>query len=197
MALVQVFDFKVELLGIRPVIWRKFAMRADLSLGHLHTAIQGAMGWFDAHLHVFIIDGKLYSPPDEDAEEDNVVPMHRKFHDENKTVLGRLLMLHDKFKYEYDMGDSWMHELTVTKVESMNINNKRWAWLLDGDNACPPEDVGGIEGFRQMVKTLKTKPDSPQAKEYIDWLGYKYNPEIFNMAEAYKFMMDSMKRNYS
>ena len=74
---------------------------------------------------------------------------------------------------------------------------KRWAWLLDGDNACPPEDVGGIEGFRQMVKTLKTKPDSPQAKEYIDWLGYKYNPEIFNMAEAYKFMMDSMKRNYS
>ncbi len=58
-------------------------MLADLSLEHLHKAVQGAMGWFDAHLHVFIIEGKLYAPSVEDAEEDNEVPMHRKFFNED------------------------------------------------------------------------------------------------------------------
>ncbi len=195
LALTQVFYLRAQLLGIKPVIWREFAILADCSLAHLHAAIQGAMGWYDAHLHVFIIDGKLYHEPDEDNNFDaSSMPINSKFLDESQFKLGRLLMVNDKFKYEYDMGDSWMHELTVINVDTLTNHKKPWAWLIDGDRACPPEDVGGILGYKNMVKALKTKPKSIEAKEYLEWLGYMYDPDNFNLKEANLFMQKSLSR---
>ena len=55
-----VYQFKVVLRGISPMIWRRLLLRSDHSIAHLHYTIQIAMGWSDSHLHRFHIHGKDY-----------------------------------------------------------------------------------------------------------------------------------------
>jgi hypothetical protein len=55
-----VYQFKVVLRGISPMIWRSLLLRSDHSIADLHYTIQIAMGWSDSHLHRFRIHGKDY-----------------------------------------------------------------------------------------------------------------------------------------
>ena len=55
-----VYQFKVALRGISPMIWRRLLLRSDRTIANLHYAIQIAMGWTDAHLNRFHIHGKDY-----------------------------------------------------------------------------------------------------------------------------------------
>jgi hypothetical protein len=55
-----VYQFKVVLRGISPMIWRRLLLRSDHSIADLHYTIQIAMGWSDSHLHRFRIHGKDY-----------------------------------------------------------------------------------------------------------------------------------------
>ena len=50
-----VYQFKVVLRGISPMIWRRLLLRNDHSIADLHYTIQIAMGWSDSHLHRFHI----------------------------------------------------------------------------------------------------------------------------------------------
>ena len=51
----QVYQFKISLNDIAPVIWRRIQVPAQSSFWDLHVAIQDAMGWQDYHLHLFSI----------------------------------------------------------------------------------------------------------------------------------------------
>jgi hypothetical protein len=51
----MVYQFKVSLLDIKPVIWRRIQAPSTYSFWDLHVAIQDAMGWLDCHLHKFQI----------------------------------------------------------------------------------------------------------------------------------------------
>jgi Plasmid pRiA4b ORF-3-like protein len=46
-----VYQFKVVLRGISPMIWRRLLLRSDHSIADLHYTIQIPMGWSDSHLH--------------------------------------------------------------------------------------------------------------------------------------------------
>jgi len=48
-----IFQFKVTLKDIRPLIWRRIQVPSKYSFWDFHVAIQDAMGWFDCHLHAF------------------------------------------------------------------------------------------------------------------------------------------------
>jgi hypothetical protein len=55
-----IYQLKVVLLGISPMIWRRLLVSSDSSIEDLHYTLQIAMGWEDIHLHQFIIHGKQY-----------------------------------------------------------------------------------------------------------------------------------------
>jgi hypothetical protein len=55
-----VYQLKIALRGISPLIWRRLLVHADTSLADLHRILQLAMGWTDSHLHRFLIDGQEY-----------------------------------------------------------------------------------------------------------------------------------------
>jgi hypothetical protein len=55
-----IYQLKVVLLGISPMIWRRILVSSDSTIKDLHYTIQLAMGWEDIHLHHFIIYGKYY-----------------------------------------------------------------------------------------------------------------------------------------
>jgi len=55
-----IYQFKIFILNISPMIWRRIKVRSDSTIADLHYIIQIAMGWTDTHLNRFIIHGKQY-----------------------------------------------------------------------------------------------------------------------------------------
>jgi Plasmid pRiA4b ORF-3-like protein len=98
--LVAVYQFRVVLRGICPLIWRRLLLRSDQSVADLHYAIQIAMGWSDSHLPRFHIHGKDYGV----AHEGGMM-----FDDDlEKIRLGDFEQrLRERFLCQQDMYDSW------------------------------------------------------------------------------------------
>ncbi len=55
-----IYQLKVVLLGISPMIWRRLLVKSDDTLEDLHYTLQLVMRWEDFHLHYFTIYGKQY-----------------------------------------------------------------------------------------------------------------------------------------
>ena len=172
----KVFQLKIQLRGIEPPIWRRVLVPADFTLYQLHKVIQIVMGWWDYHLHEFVIDGKRYGRPVESIWEDE------KVYDENEYRLKDLIKrAGKKFMYEYDFGDSWRHDIKVEKTLK-KTPDLVVPQCIDGERAAPPEDVGGIPGYYGLVEAMKN-PGSEDYEYFIEWLGEEYDPETFDMDE--------------
>jgi hypothetical protein len=58
------------------------------------------------------------------------------------------------------------------------------ACIIDGARACPPEDVGGSWGYGEILTALKTKPKSQRARDFLEWIGGSFDPELFDIRMA-------------
>jgi hypothetical protein len=127
-------------------VWRRVLVPGGVKLSKLHDILQAAMGWTNSHLHSFTIDGKLYGTHFDDYPEDEL--------DEAElTVSFALRGSVRRFSYEYDFGDSWNHEVVVEDVSWAPYVLKHGV-CLDGERACPPEDVGGARGYGEFLAAL-------------------------------------------
>jgi len=45
------FAMRIDLMGVRPPIWRRIETNPDLTLDTFHMVIQVAFEWTDSHLH--------------------------------------------------------------------------------------------------------------------------------------------------
>jgi len=171
---VEIYQIKVTLLGAQPPIWRRIQVRSDTMFARLHSILQRVMGWEDAHLHQFIIQGEPYGALDKDSGE------RRKTKDERKHTLSKLVMgTGGQFAYTYDFGDNWEHILEIEKTLPPE-EGVRYPQCLAGARACPPEDVGGIPGYENFLQALKN-PDHPEHDECLEWIGATFDPEAFDI----------------
>jgi hypothetical protein len=169
-----VYQLKITLEGSKPSIWRRIQVRAGTTLPQLHHTIQTAMGWTDSHLHQFIIGGVEYGLPDPDFEED-VRP-------EQRVKLEQVVTAEkDRFVYEYDFGDSWIHDIVLEKIlpPERDVHYPR---CLDGKRAGPPEDVGGIWGYAEFLEAIRDT-NHPEHEEMLEWCGGEFDPEAFSLDE--------------
>ena len=58
--LPAIYQLRVRLCAISPLIWRRILVRTDTSIADLHHLLQAAFDWSDSHLHRFVIHGKNY-----------------------------------------------------------------------------------------------------------------------------------------
>jgi hypothetical protein len=58
-----------------------------------------------------------------------------------------------RFRYEYDFGDNWQHEVLFEGRHSAEPG-KRYPLCVDGARACPPEDVGGVWGYADILEAI-------------------------------------------
>src|SRR5437867_7786443 len=95
-----VYQLKVVLRGVSPMIWRRLLVRSDSTIADLHATLQLAMGWSDEHLHRFVIHGKDYG-------------LSRiggiRFADDPRRIqlIDFGLRVRERFLYEYDFTDGW------------------------------------------------------------------------------------------
>ena len=170
------YQIKVTLLDSDPPIWRRLRVPGDFSLARLDQVIQPAMGWTDSHAHVFAAGGVLYGDPAQDWDE--------KVQDERKVRLATIAKEPAAtLIYEYDMGDSWRHEIIVEEVTA-EAAGAAAPLCLAGERACPPEDCGGIDGYHDMLERLR----DPSAEDYEEtraWLedatGGVLDPDVFDL----------------
>ena len=170
-----IYQLKVVLLGGEPPIWRRLQVPGNASLGWLHAVLQISMGWTNSHLHHFLTRDARYSDP---RHYEDIGLGDEPDRDEARATLLQVAPEEGaQFRYEYDFGDSWEHEITVEKVLPAAAGTV--AVCLDGARACPPEDCGGIWGYANLVKILKN-PKHPEHKSMKEWIGGVFDPNAFD-----------------
>ncbi|RLD59059.1 MAG: plasmid pRiA4b ORF-3 family protein [Bacteroidetes bacterium] len=173
---VNVLQLKVSLQRIEPPIWRRLEVKDNISFYELHHVIQIAMGWWNAHLFEFSIDNYKIGITDGDMVAEGTL--------ESKEVkLSRLIDTEKKkFRYLYDFGDNWEHEIEVEKISPM-VNGKSYPSCTGGERNCPPEDILGFPGYMNLLNVMKDK-NNPEYHGMLEWLGEEFDPEYFDLKET-------------
>lgn len=177
------YQFKITLLGTKPSVWRRIQVHEG-TLDDLHAHIQNAMGWTNSHLHQFEINGETYGDPDllDDGYDDFDCV------DSTRTKLSKVIPKDAnqlRFRYEYDFGDSWDHEILFEGRVPPDVD-KKYPQCVDGERACPPEDIGGVWGYVEFLKAIRD-PKHERHAEFLEWCG-PFDPDAFDPAEATKLM---------
>ncbi len=137
-----VYQLKVVLQGISPMIWRRILVWSESTIADLHYVIQIAMGWNDEHLHQFIIHGKRYGVYHSGGILFNDNPHQVK-------LSGFNFRRSEKFLYEYDFGDHWQHAIRVEAI--LPLDDKQfYPVCTSGKRATPPEDCGGAWSYMKL-----------------------------------------------
>lgn len=178
----QTYQLKIYIDKLnKPKVWRRITIPSYYSFHHLHFSIQAAFGWDDCHLYQFSDNGlssksiicKLNDELDSVDQEQldaTLIPLSRIFTREG-----------DTYTYIYDFGDCWQHTILLEKVIPKVSCVPE---LIGGKGACPPEDCGGVMGYKNMLEILADK-NHPEYYEYLEWLGLEedetWDPEEFDL----------------
>ena len=167
--------FHLKLIGTEPLVTRTFKVSSESSMHILHHIIQIVMGWKNYHLYQFEV-GELVIADKRLWDEDEMGPIT----DVKEVSVGDVFTeLGTTAVYEYDFGDGWMHHLELVD-RSIHPTQEVLPLVVSGENACPPEDCGGIHGYKELIGVLKN-PKHPEYRETKVWVGLKYNPTKFSV----------------
>jgi hypothetical protein len=139
----HVYQFRVVVQGISPLIWRRLLIRSDTSLATLHATLQIVFAWSDTYLHSFHIHSKAYGNPRLGGPHVDVDARH---------VPLAALCLHrgECFSYVYNFIDRWVCDLRLEAMLPVEPR-RRYPFCTGGKHAGPPEDCGGAWAYLQQV----------------------------------------------
>ena len=182
----HVFQFRIELCFIEPLIWRRIQVPETCTFYDLHVAIQDAMGWEDRHLHDFEIGGR--KPVRIECPFAEPMPGEQVQYWTSEVPLKKFLKCQgSSMTYDYDFGDGWRHKVVLEDVMPRRPRTV-YPICLDGDRSCPP-DCGGIGGYTRCMESLQKKDPED---EFTVWLG-DWRPDEF---DAKKVKFDDPRRRF-
>jgi len=199
-ALPDVYQLRIRLCGVSPLIWRRLLVRSDTSIADLHHLLQAAFDWSDSHLHRFVIHGKDYGI----AYAGGMC-----FSDDPRLL--RLadfgFRINERFFYEYDFYDLWRHEIRLEQSVSFDPT-QHYPRCTGGRRAAPPEGCGGSQAFlalrqrfsifhiTERLLTLVEQPEDiydPEAE--LDTLRYWLGVDRFDRRRLNReFHQDALER---
>jgi hypothetical protein len=171
---MKAYTLKVTLVDMVPPVWRRAVVPAEISFQRLHEVIQCLMLWDDYHMFEFCTpDDKYRFVGDQETIDDfnaHIEDMDPKpqwqYKLASKTKIDSLLSKQRQLHYIYDFGDSW--EVLVELEGTQEDYKKPYAACLDGENPAPPEDVGGIDGYRDFLEAVND-PYHDRHEELLEW----------------------------
>jgi len=208
------YIIKIYLCGVRPEIWRRLRVPASITLNALHDKVLcPAMGWCRNYhgyyfadlprpkvIHLPIWDreiGEVYGPITSEA----VDMMHCGMYgilivDDTKLQLAQILNKKgQKVEYMYDLGDQYRHKILLEEIQDANENNKGVIELLDGQNACPPEDGKGNFAYSENLCILDKGSGSSNKKyqEVMQQANHSSNYRLKHNFDPTKFDLKKTK----
>jgi hypothetical protein len=188
---VPIYQIKVTLRDFKPFVWRRIQVRSDATLGELHALIQMSIGWSNSHLHHFIVGKRPNLRFIGFGNEGGDFDMTGE-ENENKIKISAVLpTAKTNMVYEYDFGDSWEHEVVLEKIVEAEAG-VFYPRCLAGENACPPEDVGGVWGYAEFLRAINN-PRHERHEELLEWIGGEFDPVAFDL-DAVNKLLKNRKR---
>ncbi len=183
LASTQVYQLRAVLRGISPLIWRGLLLRGDSTIADLHQVLQLSFGWSDTHLHRFFIRGREYG-----VEREGGIWFEQDGREVHLCELG--LRAPERFVYEYDLGDSWLHDVHLEASRALEPG-AAYPVCVGGRRAAPPEDCGGPEAFMESRwrYALRARSNPRELEELAELLDDEdecpsgasgYDPERFD-----------------
>jgi hypothetical protein len=165
---------RIELLHVKPLVWRRLRVPARWTLARLHRAIQIAFGWEDRHLHEYQIGRVRVGSPKDDDEGEGL-------QDESEWTLHEVVRTGAReFVYSYDFGDQWDHLIVFEPASRTGVGKLAAPVCLAGENAAPPEDVGGPPGYAEFLAAM-ADPAHTEHEELLAWVGGEFDPSAFDL----------------
>ena len=169
-----VHHLRITLLDVEPAVWRRLQVDSSLTLERLHTVLQKAMGWQNAHLYEFEVRGRRYGVPEPEEPHYEVEPVWKI------TLREAAPAAEASFRYVYDLGDGWTHEILVERIETADKPLRRPVCLA-GERCCPPEDCGGPGGYQELLEAIRDS-QHPDHDDMLRWVGRGFDPQAFDLA---------------
>lgn len=183
----NLLQLKITLRYSKPPIWRRVLVPDTLTFWEMHFVMQILFDWENSHLFEFrqgrgTPNDFLTGSPALDSGESLDLPEQHQ--DPHAVVLSEVLTApKDKLTYVYDFGDYWEHDLVVEAVTPLAPGQPVPAVRCRaGKRAAPPEDIGGIPGYEQLVDLLAEKAAGKRKRLPGEYAGLsKYDPEEFDL----------------
>jgi len=190
-----VLQFLVVLCETDPLIWRRIQVPSNYSFWDLHVAIQDAMGWKDYHLHEF----QVARPAKLRGKRIEFIGIPDNTVDDRQWRPSWEVWLADYFDgdaqpvvYTYDFGDNWRHLVHLEDFDVVDPK-KSYPRCIGGARRCPPEDCGGVYGYRQFLEAI-ADPTHSEHESYLEWVGGSFDPDDFgNPRKAYEKLKEWME----
>jgi hypothetical protein len=162
-----------------PLIWRRVQVPGNFTLAQFHDIIQKSMGWRDSSMHQFMV-GKISYEPTMKSNK----PRESKRFDEHKYKLHTLEEgMRFMFTYLYGAGEGWEHVIQLEEIIAPERELKH-SILLAGERACPPEEVGDIHEYQQLLAAFET-PGSKNEGRLREITGRPdFSPDHFDLQAA-------------
>ena len=160
--LPSVYQLRVVVRGVSPLIWRRLLIPADTTIAGLHAVLQIAFGWGGEHLHRFLIHGVEYGIAYDGGPS---------FGDDPRLVrLGDLgLRRTERFTYHYDFTAGWCLDLRVERVLGAEPG-RRVPVCTGGRRAGPLDDCGGVQAFLESTQSHRVLAAAIRAAQILGML---------------------------
>ncbi len=201
----KVYQFRIRLIGVSPMVWRRIHVKDSTSISELHYILQALMEWDDIHLNQFKIRGKSYGV----------------FHngginfddDPDKVPLNSFnFRINEKFIYEYNFTDDWEIEIRLEKMLPEQTEAS-YPKCTAGSRIAPPEEIGGAWAYmaakdnfpswqaekkfvKYLLKWRNGKITFEGVKAKLETLKYYFDGNLFKAANAtqnmQKYLLERM-----
>ena len=114
----DVYQLRIVLRGISPLIWRRVLVPSNTTLAHLHTILKILFAWSDKHLHSFHIHGKEYGSSGAQTHDVRLYGLH--------------LHRGERFRYVYDFGAYWECDIRLEAL--LPRTARHWYPICTGSN---------------------------------------------------------------
>jgi hypothetical protein len=168
----DVYQLRIELDGVLPIVWRRVAVSGRASLREVHGVIQAAMQRDDTGGYRFEVDGVSYLDP-----ADGPAPGR----DADETAL-EMLGVREGSRFVHiveDHDEPWHHVITVEQI-TPRLVGERLPVCTAGRRASPPEDCRGPRDYRDMLAALQ-EPHDPRAADLRTWLPDNFDPGFVDL----------------
>lgn len=194
---VQEYHLRIKLNNAPVKIWRELKVPSNISLALLAKFLIHAMGWGDYHLHQFRKKDILYKTSDKLDEDEEMYgdfgAIYRDRNEEEYTLAEVLPAKGDRIVFEYDFGDSWMHDVWVKGIREYAPGEPHEVLLVKGQGACPPEDCGGVWGYEDLLMLRDKMRKSSEEKERLEWYAMDtpyFDPNEYDLEDEQSFIED-------